>query len=426
MSVARPSKLGPRAVATAVLAAALAAPGCQSYGKFKENTYKSMRSVITSSYQDPEADAKMAKAEQLHAAGEFKDAAEIFDDIADNTYNPVLMAEKARFFEAECLQKQNKLSAAAATYNRLLNDHPLGVYRERACARIYEIAYSWLERDTLAEIEASQKENKAGKAAPWWEKKATGVNISDKSRPTFDTEGEALRYMESVHVHDNTGPYADKALFWAGYVNFYRGRFEEADSFFTQLIDMHKDSKLLDAAIKMAIMSKNNSTGGAVYDSQKAAEALQLVHYAEASMPGYTSDKEKTALMTRQKLAVRMQLAEKDYKTAEYYERTHHPASAYFYYVLVCRRYPGTKFSDLAKARIAELEKVRVKMEDEAANPKPPGTFDSVRRELDRIVGKPVVEPITPDAATGPTPPAPPPQGGAQPQAWGNAGTMGR
>lgn len=41
---------------------------------------------------------------------------------------------------------------------------------------------------------------------------------------------------------------------------------------------------------------------------------------------------------------------------AEYYEKTGHPGSAYFYYEIVRRRYPGTKYSDQATKRMAELK----------------------------------------------------------------------
>jgi outer membrane protein assembly factor BamD (BamD/ComL family) len=366
-----------------------------------------MRSMITSSYHDPDAEAKMARAEELYEKGDYRAAQDIFGDLADNTYNPVLLAEKARYMEAECLRQRRHYTDAVATYNRQLQDFSSGAYRERACARMYDIAYKeWLEKDVLTEIEAEQ----AGKLEPWWQRMRF-PDPFDPSRPLFDTEGEALKALENAHTHDLGGQNADKALFWCGYVNFYRGRFEDADHFFSQLVEMHKDSKLRPAALEMAIIAKNNSTGGAVYDSQKAAEALQLVHHAEASDPEqYVKDDKKAQWLTRQKMAVRLQLAEKDFRTAEYYERTGHPASAYFEYELVCRRYPGTKYSDLAKARIGELEKVRQKMEEEKAHPRPPGTVDLIHQEWDRLTGKPAADtdPSDKPTPTGPKGPQPP------------------
>jgi len=385
----------------ALCVAVAASAGCQSLGKFKDSAYTTVRSALTSSYHDSEAETKIARAEELYNQGNYLAAQDIFADLADNTYNPVLLAEKARYLEAECLRKRHHYTDAVATYNRQLQDFPAGAYRERACTGLFEVAFhEWLEKDTLTEIEAEQ----AGTLKPWWQRQRM-PNPFDPTRPMFDVETEALKALENVHTHDLAGPNADRALFWCGYVHFYRGRFEDADHFLSQLVEMHKDSKYRPAALEMAIAAKNNSTGGAVYDSQKASEALQLIHHVEATSPEHKAQ-DKREMLTRQKMAVRVQLAEKDFRMAEYYERTGHPASAYFYYELVCRRYPGTKFSDLARTRIETLEAARHQAEHDKANPQPPGTVDLIRQEWDRLTGKPA-----PDEDAAPTGPKGPPPG---------------
>jgi tetratricopeptide (TPR) repeat protein len=373
-----------------------ASSGCTSLEKLRGKSYSAVRSIITSSYHDPEADSKMMMAESLFEQGRYKEAQALFADIADNTYNPVLMAEKARYYEAECLRLQGKLHKAVAHYHRQLQDFPTGPYREKACTHIYNIAYGWLESGTLAEIEADL----AGTKKSWWKKFPNLLpNPVDDSKPLVDVEGEALKYLEVAHTHDLTGPTADKALFWSGYIHFYRGRYEEADYFFSQLVEMHKQSPLWEEALKLAVIAKNQSTGGAVYDSQKASEALQLVHHAEAAVPAYVQDPEKTAWLNRQKVAVRMQLAQKDYEMARYYERTAHPASAYFYYELVTRRYPGTKFEALARQRMAALEQVRQDQERAAASSNQPGVLERLQHEWQKLTGQsaePSQEPATP------------------------------
>src|SRR5439155_4755337 len=95
-----------------------------------------------------------------------------------------------------------------------------------------------------------------------------------------------------------------------------------------------------------------------VYDGRKCAEALQLVHVAEATVPELTQNPEMAEKLTRARFAIRSQQAEKDFRTAEYYERTGHPGSAVFYYELVRRRYAGTRYSDLATDRQAHLVKM--------------------------------------------------------------------
>ena len=362
------NRVARRGAGLALAVAAAFAGGCGGLDKVRSKSYSAVRSIITSSYHDADAEAKMARGEGLFAAGQYEDAQAAFADVADNTYNPVLLAEKARYMEGESLRMQGNLHEAIAHYHRQLQDFPTGPYREAACTNIYDIAYGWLETGTLAAIEADLKAQKEGTSVPVWDRVArTLPDPSDKSRPTVDGEGEALKYLEIAHTHDVTGPTADKALFWCGYVHFYRGRYEEADYFFSQLVEMHKDSKLWEEALKFAVIAKNNSTGGSVYDSSKASEALQLVHHAEAAVPEYSSQPEKAAWLTRQKMAVRLQLAEKDFQMAQYYERTDHPASAYFYYELVTRRYPGTKLAEAAQGRMTGLEVLR--REREASGP---------------------------------------------------------
>jgi ferredoxin-NADP reductase len=119
------------------MAAVLPAVGCQSVTKFKDGAYKSMRSLVTSSYHDPEAEAKLARAEELYAARDYKAAQDLFADLADNTYNPTMLAEKARFYEAECLRERKKLPDAASTYNRMLQDFPADDFYSATQPRIF-------------------------------------------------------------------------------------------------------------------------------------------------------------------------------------------------------------------------------------------------------------------------------------------------
>jgi hypothetical protein len=57
----------------------------------------------------------------------------------------------------------------------------------------------------------------------------------------------------------------------------------------------------------------------------------------------------------RQLYCINQQQADKDMKIAEYYRRTGHSGSAYFYYEIVRRRYPGTAYFDKATERMHEL-----------------------------------------------------------------------
>ena len=75
---------------------------------------------------------------------------------------------------------------------------------------------------------------------------------------------------------------------------------------------------------------------------------------------------QKNAFLQRQLAGINLQQAEKDFKIAEFYRRTGHPGSAYFYYEIVRRRYPGTRFFDDAPVRMQELRDHPEKNKDKA------------------------------------------------------------
>ena len=369
--------------------------GCSSFRDFRDRMSESARSLVTRSYHDSDAESKMAKAEELFAANDFSSARPLYSGLADNTRNPLLLAEKARFKEAECYRFAEEYPKAVDTYHRLLQDHQTGAYRRAACKEIFDIANYWLD-DTRAEIESAR----AGEKKPWI-RLPKWSDLTDGTKPRIDQEGEALKALEYVWLSDLFGPYADKSLFWAGFVHFYRGNFEEADEVFSRLVEFHKDSTLRPKAVEMAIMSKNNATGGADYDGSKCAEAMQLVRTAEIGMPEF-ADPERAQLLTKQKLMIRMQQAEKDFKRGQYNERIGHPGSAYFCYELVRRTYSGTKYSDLATARI---EEIKGKLDEEKNKQEPTGVFAGVRKGFDKLTGGELSSqgqsPLSSAAATG-------------------------
>jgi outer membrane protein assembly factor BamD (BamD/ComL family) len=359
----------PRATCLACL---VLGAGCASFRDFQDRLEDTRRTFTGSAYQDPEADAKMSRGDEMFQAGQYPEARRIFSRLAENTHNPVLLAEKARFMEAECLRAENQFPEAVDTYHRMLKDFPAGAYRVRACKEVFDIANYWLD-DTRAELE-KHKDGDTGWKMPKL------PDLTDPTKPRVDQEGEALKALEFVYTHDLTGPSGDKALFWAGYVHFVREDYDEADHCLSMLVEFHKDSPLRPKAVEMAILAKNNATGGPDYDGQKCAEALQLVRQAEATMPEFSGE-EKSQYLLRQKMAIRMQQAESEFRTAEYYERIGKPGSASYTYEMVRRRYPGTKYSDLAEKRIEKLK-------DDAAKEKAGTNGNMMSRLWDRILTK--------------------------------------
>ncbi len=302
----------------------------------------------------------LAGAEELYRNGEYKKAERVFHYIAENKKNPPAVAEEARFYEAECLRRQGRYPKAKDTYNKMLSDFPSGQFREQAVAHMFEISNYWLD-DTRRDMDL-EKEKEQGKRWVIWPQ----LCHFETAKPFFDEEGRALEALEQVRYNDMTGPLADKSLFLAGSVKFFRQDYKEADHYFSQVVDMHPNSPFAPQALELAIISKHLSTGGSDYDGRKVAEARKLVDTAWRNYPELV--KNKSDFLERQLVGITFQQAEKDYKIAEFYRRTGHPCAAYFYYEIVRRRYPGTKFADQATERMLEL-RAKVEKEGQAVPP---------------------------------------------------------
>ncbi len=322
--------------------------------------------VIRGDRVDPEAPPPesmsgytLAGAYELYRRGTYDQAEKVFRYIADNKKNPAPVAEEARFYEAECLRHQGHFPKAADTYAKMLSDFPSGQYREQALQHTYDIANFWLDA-TRAEID-QYKQAQDGKR--WFVMPAWLQLNWEHSKPLLDMEGRAIEKLEQVRYNDMTGPLADKALFLMGSVKFYREDYKEAEHHFTQVVEMHPNSQLAEQSVELAIIAKHMSTGGSDYDGRKVAEARQLVDVALRNYPNLATTKQD--FLERQLFGITMQQAEQDYKKAEFYRRIGKPKSAYFYYEIVRRRYPGTKFFDLATERMHEIKALAEQDQDQ-------------------------------------------------------------
>jgi outer membrane protein assembly factor BamD (BamD/ComL family) len=297
---------------------------------------------------DAKVAAELAGAHEFYRHGEYGKAESLFHDIAENKHNSPQVAEEARYYEAECLRRQDKYPKAGDVYHQLLTDFPSGMHRDQAVEREFEIANLWID-DTREEMQLYREKQNGQRS---WIMPASFVHL-ETTKPLLDEEGRALELLERVVLGDINGKRADEALYLAGSIKFYREDYKEADRYFSQLVEMHPNSRFAAQAVELAIISKHMSTGGSDYDGRKVAEARKLVDTALRNYPALAA--QKNAFLERQLAGINLQQAEKDFKIAEFYRRTGHPGSAYFYYEIVRRRYPGTRFFDDATIRMQEL-----------------------------------------------------------------------
>src|SRR5262249_33527120 len=123
-------------VATVALLAV--APGCHTARNFKERTVAATGKFFGSNFDDPMADVKLQQAEELYNAKDYQKALTTFRALADNQGNSAVLAERARFMQAECRYQLGQFPEAADTYHKVLIDFPTGAYRRDCCTRMFE------------------------------------------------------------------------------------------------------------------------------------------------------------------------------------------------------------------------------------------------------------------------------------------------
>jgi tetratricopeptide (TPR) repeat protein len=201
--------------------------------------------------------------------GQYKTALNLFKKVAAVFHDD--MAEEACFSQAECLRMQQQLPAAAEAYVTLLNDYPCGRLRGQVVQRIFDIANYWLDdtREDMRRIREFQEGKRLFVLPQLW--------TMDPSKPFLREETRALELLEQIRCHDPLSPLAEKALFLAGSVHFYREDYQEADSCLSRLVEQFPESGLVASAVEMAIVAKELSLDSCQNKEAKVQEVAQML-----------------------------------------------------------------------------------------------------------------------------------------------------
>jgi TolA-binding protein len=304
--------------------------------------------------KDKGAEAELAGAREFFRREDYDKAERLYHHIADNEKNPVAVIQEALYYRAECLRLQGDYPKAADVYADLLKKFTQNPYRDQAIQHIYDIAQFWLQ-DTWVEVRETEEKHEGKR---WF---VTPRFVSfEKRKPMLDREGRALERLKDVYTYEGRGGgLSDKALFLCGHVNWYNEDYTEADHHFTMLHERYPESQFAPYAVELAIKAKLLSTGGELYDGRKVAEARKMVDEA-LRMPQMSEQRKQDLVKLLGSISA--QQAEKDFQMAEFWRRTGHPGSAYFYFEIVRRRYPGTEAANRATQRMWEI---RAKLEKE-------------------------------------------------------------
>jgi outer membrane protein assembly factor BamD (BamD/ComL family) len=178
-------------------------------------------------------------------------------------------------------------------------------------------------------------------------------NFFDRTRPLFDTWGNALKDYDMVRVNDPRGPYSDESVMRIANAHFVRHHYEEADDYYKILrTDFPKSKHQLDAHV-LGIQAKLRRYQGPGYDDRPLKEGEELIDQTLAQFSTELGA-ERDRLVTA-KGEIHAQQALRDWTIAQFYEKGEHYAAAKVYYNDIVKTYPQTKLAEAAQGRLATI-----------------------------------------------------------------------
>ncbi len=301
---------------------------------YPSNIQKSALKAVGGGPNQKVADEAFAEGEKLFAQKKYKDAAKKYHTAAIR-WPDTALEEDAMFKQGEAYFFDDRYPDSEDAYSDLIKKYPNSRYLDLAVARIFSIARYW---------------EQTSEAHPHW---PTTPNLIDKSRPLFDTAGHATRAFDNVRINDPRGPLADDAIMANGNANFVRGRWEDADYYYTLLRKDYPKSQHQVQSHLLSLQCKLRNYQGAGYSTKPLQEAQELIVSMKTQFPS-----ELRAEMPRLEVAYkecRAQLATRDYELAKWYDNGKHYGAARIMYAAVIKNYSDTNFANESQTRIAQL-----------------------------------------------------------------------
>jgi outer membrane protein assembly factor BamD (BamD/ComL family) len=348
------------------IAILLAAAGCQSMSNSRAGIDDVIGPIERALRRDKAAqqlaDGGFAGSEELqelidiHDRGEFARAAPGFKSLA-RKYKDQPVEEDALYYYAECLYQMKDYPSAQDAYEQLFKKYQSTRYMEPVTQHLFEIAKYWLNAPKSAsdvEMAAYTQGGEAGlrnARIPPPVKFTFVPNFFDKTRPTWDTGGQAVRACKSIWTNDPTGPLADDAIMLAATHSLRIGDYREADLNLDMLRTNYPLSEHTEAAYVLGPYVKLRSYQGPEYDPQQLEQARNL---AQSALRLYPNLKQRP-MLARQLGEINHQMAERDWRLAQYWMRRGQLKSAAVSCELILQDFPGTQYADKAMELMAKV-----------------------------------------------------------------------
>jgi outer membrane protein assembly factor BamD (BamD/ComL family) len=310
------------------------------------------------------SDAERREVEQCRLAyerGDYEQAIKLSKQAAKK-FKECSLGEEAQFYLAESWYAQGEFGKAQDGYDQLFEDYPSTRYVEPATRRLFAIARIWLEvTDPVAKNAIRQVSGEKvieDKTPPRKSNDPTIrvpilPNFHDKSRPWFDTQGNALKCLKSIWMNDPTGPLADDALMLTATYYQRKQNYVEADRYFEILRDEYPDSPHLEDAFVLGAHVKQMSYQGPYYEGRELKGAQRL---KEQSLHLFPASMERQQL--REDLQkIYLQEAERAWYEVEYYQKKRKPRAVAIACIQLINEYPDTSYAKDARAILKSIDR---------------------------------------------------------------------
>jgi outer membrane protein assembly factor BamD (BamD/ComL family) len=274
--------------------------------------------------------------------------------------------EDALFMVAESQFAQEKYSWAQDSYGALLEKYPSTRHLDNVTRRLFFIGQTWLgvppasaKANDVQLVGSSEGghpepaiENVDGPSS--W---PIVPNLTDRTKPVFDTHGRAMQALESIWRHDATGPLADDALMLQATYYQRKGDYIEAARLYKLVREQYPDSTHFQNAFLLGSHVTLASYEGAEYEGGPLTESRQLKETSR-QLFGNLSDEQKQRLDAELK-AIHTAEAERAWANVEFYLQKQQPASVALYCNRLLHKYPDSPY---AKRAWETLESIRPKL----------------------------------------------------------------
>src|SRR5262245_46697879 len=270
-----------------------------------------------------------------------------------------LVEEDAMFYRAECDFQLARYPDAQDGYDELVNKYPSTKYLEKSMERLYLIARYWLKLPKPAsEIELVSFTEESGDeklkdlpdaTIPW--EFPIKPNLTDKTRPAFDTHGRAKQALKSVSMKDINGPLADDALMLLATYHLRTKDYREADHYFKTIREQCPNSPFIQASFVLGAHCSLMSYQGARYDDKQLEEARKLTLAAVHNYP----DSPQRPKLEHDLRKIEAEAAVRAWVRVEFYLKRREKTSAAFYCETIVEKYPNSPEAKRARETLLSL-----------------------------------------------------------------------